>query len=403
LLAVGPREAHAELGHDLERARAAFVRRGRVEPLKFRLLERGDVTPVVLPPWAFDSAVAECTTLLFLAPLPTQFVVHLQPWPDLPTQLASGAGALELTRCGRERVSLLGVAIEMRSPRAVVHTLVGVGPEAPPPLSFTLPERDPGSGAAPGDPGPPPAREPLDERLRRFEQSARGAGATAVETSLLASPGYVRLALAPGCHRLLASGVDGAPPYVLLLAETERDPDKSERVAASESGDVSRELCTVRPKRYLISLETKPVDAERRLAVAHFPLPVGLPERFGPELAGRLLESLGGSAAPQKLGPLVAASLGAQGRTPLPRALLPQTCYVAAATTLHGAVQALSLGARFGTGRAEATSGPAQPGPHLGFCTGRDGHVELDVEARGAGVAWLFALFQTGPARPQAN
>ena len=43
-----------------------------------------------------------------------------------------------------------------------------------------------------------------------------------------------------------------------------------------------------------------------------------------------------------------------------------------------------------------------ESGPHLGFCTGHNGQVELDVEARGLGLSWLFFLFQVGPARPEA-
>jgi hypothetical protein len=36
----------------------------------------------------------------------------------------------------------------------------------------------------------------------------------------------------------------------------------------------------------------------------------------------------------------------------------------------------------------------------LAFCTGKTGHVELDVEARGPGMAWLLFLFQVGRATP---
>jgi hypothetical protein len=295
-------------------------------------------------------------------------------------------------------MSLLGVAVELRSPRALVHTLVAATEEAPRALSLTLPEREAGASAPAGDPGPAPAREPLDERLRRFEESSRNAGASSVEVSLLASPGSVRLALVPGCHRLLASGNDGAPPFLLLLSQN--DVDKPERIVPAETGDVTHELCIVRPQRLLIALETGDADAERKLAVAHFPLPSGLPARFGPDVAERLLEALGGSAAPRKLGPLVSASLGAQGRTPLPRAVLPQTCYLAAVIPVHGTLQALSLGARAGAFNAEATSSDARPGPRLGFCTGKSGQVELDVEGRGLGLAWLFTLFQMAPARP---
>jgi hypothetical protein len=362
-------------------------------------MERGDVTPIVLPPWSLDAARGDCTTLLLLSPVPTQFVLHLHPWPGLQSTLASKAGALQLTRCGRERVSFLQIVVEMRSPRAVVHSFVAVGAAAPPPLTVTLPERETGPEAPLGDPGPVPGREPLAERVRRFEEAETTAGARAVETVLLPSQGYVRLALEAGCHRLLATGRDGAPSYTLLLAENE--DDRPERLEASESGDVHHELCTARARRLLASLETKPEDAERKLSVAHFGLPNGLPGRFGPEVAERLLRALGGSAAPRQLGTLALATLGAQGRTPLPRALLPQTCYLAAATVVHGAPQAISLGVRAGATNAEATSDDGAIGVHLGFCTGHSGQVDLDVEARGLGLSWLFLLFQMGPARPE--
>ena len=53
-------------------------------------------------------------------------------------------------------------------------------------------------------------------------------------------------------------------------------------------------------------------------------------------------------------------------------------------------------------GNSESTSDADQPGPHLGFCTGQSAQVELDVEARGLGLAWALFLFQMGPARPEA-
>ncbi|HYQ14752.1 MAG TPA: hypothetical protein VEQ58_03315, partial [Polyangiaceae bacterium] len=236
-------------------------------------------------------------------------------------------------------------------------------------------------------------------RLRRFDEASRNAGASDVELSDLSNTGSVKLA--PGCHRLLLTEPDDAPPYVLLLSEG--DEETAERFASSETGDVTREICTARERRLLLSIETAPLEVQRRLGVAHFPLPLGLPTRFGPEIAGRLTAALGGSSAPKKLGPLVTASLGAQGRTSLPRALLPQTCYLATAIGVHGSLQALSLAARSGAHSAESTSAGTQPGPHVGFCTGRSGRVELEVEARGNGLAWLVAVFQLGPARPQVD
>lgn len=377
----------------------AFAGQARSEQLRFRFMERGEITPIVLPPWALDSTRGDCTTLVLLAPVSTQFVLHVHPWQALTRTFASSAGALQLTRCGKERISLAQLLVEMRSPRAVVYPLVAVGAAEPAPLLETLPQRETGAAAPPGNPGPLPEREPLDERLRRFEERAKNGGASATETAFLPSQGYVRLALAPGCHRLLATGRDGAPPYTLLLAEN--DDGKAARLPASPRGDVQHELCTARARRLLVSLETSPVEAERRLSVAHFPLPSGLPGRFGPEVAELLVGALGQSQAPRKLGTLVSTTLGAQGRTPLPRRLLPQTCYLAAATVLHGTSQGVSLGVRAGALNAEANSSDPALGPRLGFCTGASGQVELDVEARGLGLSWLFFLFQMGPARPE--
>ena len=72
-----------------------------------------------------------------------------------------------------------------------------------------------------------------------------------------------------------------------------------------------------------------------------------------------------------------------------------------ATAVLHGTSQGVSLGVRAGAMNAEATSSDPALGPHVGFCTGQSGLVELDVEARGLGLSWLFFLFQMGPARPE--
>jgi hypothetical protein len=388
------------MGDDLARVGRQLAAQAQNEAQRPRLLERGEVMPVSLPAWALDAARGECTTLVLLAPVPTQFLLHVHPWPGLPSAFASSAGALELTRCGRARASLLQAWVEMRSPRAVLHTLVSVGEQAPARLIETLPERDAGSTAPAGDPGPPLPRAPLAERLRRFDELAREAGAVAVEARLLPGQGYVRLVLEPGCHRLLATTNTSSEPYQLLLQSPEAS--EPERYDASDEGDVAHELCTVRPRPLLVSVRSQTSEAERQLSIARFSLPRGVPSRFGPDAAERLLEALGGSSAPKALGTLVASSLGAQGRTPLPRRLLPHTCYLAVAAAIHGQPSAVALAVEAGTLNAQSSSSEGEPGPRVAFCTGRDAQVALDVEARGLGVAWLFGLFQVGPARVEA-
>jgi hypothetical protein len=279
----------------------------------------------------------------------------------------------------------------------VLHTLVAVSPDPPAPLGDVLPARNAGPSAPAGNPGPAPRREPIAERLRRFRLRASEAGARAHDELRLPGDGFARLSLEPGCHRLLVTS-EQAGSFDLLLRDAAEPEPEPERYPASEVGDVVRELCTARPRSLLASVDGEGAQPDRRLVLARFDLPRGLPGRFGPQAAEQLLRALGGSTAPKKLGPLVLTALGAQGQTPFSRPLLPRTCYLGAAAAIHGQALRLSLTARTGTSSSESSSGEEGPGPRLGFCTGKDGRVELEVEARGLGVAWLLALFQVGPA-----
>lgn len=378
----------------------ALASQSRAEALRPRLLERGDHAPIALPPWLFDDGQGECTTVVLLAPPPTQFLVHVHPWANLPSTYMSSAGAVQLTRCGRDRASLVRLVVEMRSPRAVLHVRVAVGHDPPPPLAETLPERDAGRAAPAGDPGPPPPRLPLATRLASFEARAKNAGAVNVATQLVPRLDFARVALEPGCHRWLVTGPEGAKPFVLLL--TERVDAEPQTMQSDELPDVGYELCTARARNVFVRVIAPYDEQDRTLVAARFALPSDLPERFGPEIAEKLTEALGGADAPRRLGTLVFTTLGAQGRTPLPRQLLPSTCYVAAAVVAHGRAQRLSLGVRAPGLSRESVSDDPRTGPRLAFCTGARGEVDLDVEARGLGLAWLFVLFQAGPARPSS-
>jgi hypothetical protein len=398
-LGLATATAHADLGDDLQRLARSYVAQARSEALRPRLLERGELTPIVLPPWALDSKRGNCITLALLAPPATQFVLHLHPWPGSPSLVSSSAGAVQVTRCGKDRLALLQVRVEMRSPRALIHTLLSVGNVPPPELTATLPERDTGPGSPSVSPGPAPEREKLAVRLERFTNGALGSGAQSSESLRVASSGQAAVTLAPGCHRLLASGEAPSAPATLVLSEAEGQEPL--RLEPDDTGDARGEVCTLRTRRFRAGLDAGERDLEKTLVVAHYEPPSGLPERFGPELAERLLQALGGSRAPRRLGTLAYASLGAQGLTPLPQQLLPGTCYVAAVVTVHGSAQTLSLGVRAGAKNAEGNVSGNEPGTHVGFCTGKSGRAELEIEARGLGVAWLVTLFQMGPARAE--
>ncbi len=287
------------------------------------------------------------------------------------------------------------VAVEMRSPRAVVHALVAVGAERPPPLETTLPARDTGPLAAEAAPAPARPREPLAERLRRFETKARLDGGRALEALPLLPGRPERLALGVGCHRLLASTAEPGAFRLVLRDASEREP---RRLEAAEGADVSQELCFARERSLLVEIEAPDPKSEVTLASARFPLPTGLPGRFGPQIAERLTETLGASVAPGRLGLLVSTSIGAQGHTHLPRALPPGSCYLAAVVPLHGEPSSLALGVSAGAWSGEAASTVTGLGTKLAFCVDRTGQADLDVEARGLGVAWLLLLFRAAPA-----
>ena len=79
--------ARADLGQDLRRVRRALAGQLQLEALRVRLLERDDISALALPPWALDPSRGECTTLVLLTPVPTQFLLHVHPWPGLPSAL----------------------------------------------------------------------------------------------------------------------------------------------------------------------------------------------------------------------------------------------------------------------------------------------------------------------------
>jgi hypothetical protein len=364
------------------------------------LLEREQAAELALPPWALDPTRGECTTLTLLAPVPTQFVVRFHPWPGLPSALASSAGAFQVTRCGTARMALMQVTVEMRSPRAVLHPLVAIGAAAPPLLETMLPTRDTGPSAAEAATVTARQREPLAERLRRFETKATLDGGRAFEALPLRPGKPERLALGVGCHRLLASMAEPGAFRLLLRDASEREP---RRLEATEGADVSQELCFARERSLLVEVEVLDGKGEVTLASASFPLPKGLPGRFGPQIAERLTETVGASSAPGQLGLLVSSSLGAQGHTHLPRELPPGSCYLAAVLPLHGEPSSLALGVSAGAWSGEAASTAAGLGSKLGFCVDRTGQVDLDVEARGLGLAWLLLLFRAAPAEVAAG
>src|SRR4051812_11541333 len=102
-----PAPAHADLGADVQRLRAARAAQGRVLRLKPRLLEHGDRLPFVVAPELLDPKLESCLTVSILGVPESHFLIHFSRFdPGAPSTAfaeASAAGAAEITRCGASK------------------------------------------------------------------------------------------------------------------------------------------------------------------------------------------------------------------------------------------------------------------------------------------------------------
>ena len=81
LLCVNAAPARADLAGDVERLTLAWSAFGRVKRLPPRLLERGDVVPLLLPADATDPTTRGCVTVAIVAPTTVNFVTDFYGLP----------------------------------------------------------------------------------------------------------------------------------------------------------------------------------------------------------------------------------------------------------------------------------------------------------------------------------
>jgi hypothetical protein len=409
-LGFGQRTARADLGNDVERLVLAYSALGRVTRMTPRLLERGETLALVLPPEVLDPKAPGCVTLMLLGTTGTSFLLDaglarlsaLQNEEDLPE--GSLAGALSLARCGARKVELATLAIQMRSPRGVVESLLVTSRERVPPLTQVLPHRDPGPLAPVPGPGPRPRAMPLSQRLSVLEERAAREGALEVARQELSATafgmGTALVTLGPGCHsfNLLSDEVERSADVDLEVLRA----DTGERLAEdqSESNDASALVCTGTPLVVSTPFAGASPFARVELLRARWELDGGLPRRFAPDVRARMSAVLRHSRLRLDGARLADDALGVQGDTELALEVEPFACYVAVVVGLRGQATMLALGARTSRGDAESRMGNEVPGTALGFCTGAETRARFEVQARGLGLVWMSALFQKGRLRP---
>jgi len=407
LLALGS-PARADLEGDVSTLSAAWRAQGSVRALGALLLERGDMRPLLLPPRLVDLSKEGCTSVAVLGTASATFVLHFLPgapsWPSGEMPEPSIAGGAQLVRCGARRAMLGRLAIEMRSPRAVVEVVVGQGRLPLPSLRRVLEHRDPGPIAQLTGLGPAPAAAPLELRARAIEARVRREGAqgfTSRRARVDADGKHSSLLeLEAGCHRLdvLGAAGPGPGPYGMDIDAVVRSALDGHVLAIdrTESADASAVWCIGSATTARLDFVGALPQSEVLLLLAHWDLPGGLPEHWGPDARAAMAEAVRGHHQRSLGASPVYASLGVQGVTALPVEIEPGACYVAGVTAIRGDPIGIALAVGAGLTQAENHAAPEERGTALAFCAGGDDTALIEVEARGSGVVWLVALWETG-------
>ncbi len=399
----------AGLPEDTQKLQAEWKKHGEVIRLQPRLLERGDVRPLLLRPEWLDEESDDCLTVAVLSARSINFVLRFLPAKHGPSWLnrewpePSIAGAAQLTRCGARKALFSRLAIEMRSPRGVVEFLA-VRSESPlPSLLKTLAHRDPGPATPLPGSGPRPKPAPLADRVQALERRLGREGAVQVNRELVEAradgSGDTLLRLEEGCHRVDILGASGSEVSQVpdIDVELVTVPDADELTAdRTESTDASVLLCvgglTIARMNFVGALPSSPVMVMH----ARWDLPSGLPKHWGPAARGRLAAAIGRRHARAVSRTPIYVSLGVQGATLLPIEVVPGRCYLVAAATIRGEGFGFALAAQVGNVHLQNHAEHETGGTVLAFCSSAERRALIEVDARGRGLAWLLGVWQTG-------
>jgi hypothetical protein len=412
-VALGASSAQASLPDDVEELTQSWSQKARVQRVVPRLLSHGERIPIVLPAFALVPDAAGCASLAVMGSVSTSFVVlrtALVQGSLVGDSVPSVAGAVEFVRCGRQLNQLANLWVEMRSPRGVVEFVVARGAARLTSMRQELPHRDPGPAWPEGEAGPRPVSPPLKARASQWEAEAKRDGAVATDNRILRADESARvgvdLSLEEGCHRFSGLGLQaarGAQSLDIDLVLYRDSPRTILREDQSENPDASLSLCVAQATDVILDVLGAPPGDPVALLHARFPLPDGLPFRWGPAARERLAEALwdqhfaGVAQAP------IYESLGVTGLTVLPLEIEPNTCYVVSAGILRGLVKAFQLRLITPGAQASASAANERSSSALAFCSGMESGAQLQVEAFGASLAWLAAVWRAEPARAKSN
>lgn len=397
--------AQAELGEDASRLTKVWGERGIVRRLPPRFGERGTPSVVFLPIELLSGPASSCLSVVVLGPHSTHFAVRTAGsayLPDSPEDWpqASLAGLVQITRCGSRKARLSALVIEMHSPRAVVEIVAVESQQPLEPAVDILPQRDPGPIAPFTSLSLPGAPPPIGGRLAAAEAKARRAGADEVTRDSLPSSGrgagVVRRDVEAGCHRLdvLAEPADGRAALGDLALMPELPATAS--LVTNERGDgldAAVTLCAGERTQVALRFAGAPPESRLWLVSSSVPLPSGLLEDWGSGGKARMAAVLHRHGV-RASAPPVDQALGVQGPTLMPISVVPGACYVAAVTGVQGQAFGMALAARVAGREMQNHGGASGEGTLVSFCARSADTALIEVDSRGLGLTWLFALWE---------
>ncbi|HET9960250.1 MAG TPA: hypothetical protein VFQ61_37425 [Polyangiaceae bacterium] len=414
--------ASADLNADAELLAARGRAPNHVFRLPPRLGERSSPLVIFLPEAVFSGLPSSCVSVAVLGPMTAHFTLRavgatsMPELPDLPDRgvVSSLAGLAELVYCGARKTKLAALVVELRSPRAVLETIVVESATPVPPATDSLPHRDPG----PLEPAPllnTTALAPIAQRLGTREQRAAREGlrweAPHKLTRLGAFGGSYAERVEPGCHEF--DFLLDLPAHPVGSTEGR---STSEALARGESSQLSVEpelspgqaiyerqrgegalshfgFCAGEAGRATFNVSFAPRQAEVWVTHARSELPAHLPDQLGAVGTAAWAALLRRHATRVGSDPIDVA-MGVSGPTAMPAQIEPGACYVAGLVRLAGNAQTLAIAAQVGRAWTRNRSRD-ELGALIAFCAGEQRSMRVETDARGGGVVWMYSLWQT--------
>jgi hypothetical protein len=414
--------ARADLTADADRLARAWKKRGadvvRLDPM---FLEHGRSKRLDLAAPGAKGQDLDCLSIAVLGAHTTEFSLSPDPLASAPGEpdsslpsghpltgglidrsVRSAVGAASLSRCGQKRRELLRLLLDMRSPRGALEVVVARSPAPLGDLRESLPERAFGPIAPRGNPGRPIEPGPLVERVAHAEQRAKTEHAKFARVPMLASPegaGEFLLRVDSGCHRV---DLMAEVPTMLPRRATDLDAEartSEGRVLARDRGeaaDARLDFCIGEAMRIAIPYGGAAGPVMVVAADTSWPIPSAIPVHWGARPRAGFAMALRRRHAPEPSSPPVAESLGSAGGTMIPVAVEPGRCYLAAVAIARGEPRGLRITAAVGDHYARDEVGERGDGTALAFCAESEDAARIEVEARGEGIWWTFALWPLG-------